>query len=208
MDVLEEILRSKQVYDAEGKAHRLHSGLSKDEVNVLMNLCKDASLTVEVGMAYGVSSMAFALAHLAAGQKRGIHHVAIDPFQSTQWHNIGRENLKRIGYLKQTKVIEAPSYAALPAILPKLGGRVDVVLVDGWHTFDATLLDAMYAIMLLRMGGYLIIDDMWMPAIRKVARYISTNYKHMKLVNQPSRAFIVFQKVADDSRDWNYHVDF
>jgi hypothetical protein len=38
-------------------------------------------------------------------------------------------------------------------------GAFDFVFVDGRHTFDHALLDCFYATRLLRVGGYLAIDD-------------------------------------------------
>ena len=35
----------------------------------------------------------------------------------------------------------------------------DFIFIDGWHTFDYTLVDMFYADRLLRIGGYLLIDD-------------------------------------------------
>lgn len=208
MEYLKQVLHSKEIVDDKGHKHRLHSALRLDEADNIIELMKKtkARKTLEVGMAYGVSSMAFSIGHKDLGNNRGKHHWAIDPFQTTQWKSLGLYNVKQVGYDKHLTLIEEPSDIALPAMVHKHQGSFDVILIDGWHTFDATLVDAYYACKLLRTGGYLIIDDLWMPSIKQVLSYMSSNYKHLKLIHKGTS--IVFQKVRDDSRSWDYHEKF
>ena len=56
-------------------------------------------------------------------------------------------------------LVEERSEFALPTILTSNEGRFDFIFIDGWHTFDHTILDCFYAIRLLRVGGYLVLDD-------------------------------------------------
>ena len=42
----------------------------------------------------------------------------------------------------------------------------------GWHTFDHTLVDCFYATRLLSVGGYLVVDDVGFPAIRRVIDHL------------------------------------
>ena len=71
-------------------------------------------------------------------------------------------------------LIEKGSEFALPILAENGGESIDLALIDGWHTFDQTLIDASYLIMMLRVGGFLIIDDYDWPAVRKVADYLET----------------------------------
>ena len=62
-------------------------------------------------------------------------------------------------------------------ILPKLaeeGNKFDFAFIDGWHTFDHTLIDFFYLNRMLDIGGILVIDDVGMPAINKLSRFIHT----------------------------------
>ena len=207
MDYLKSVLASKTIIDASGKSHRLHSGMGADEATMIIELCKKANAkkTLEVGMAYGISSMAFSIAHRMLGNTRGYCHVAIDPNQKTQWNGLGLWNVQQVGYDKHVKLVETTSDLALPGLL-KDDASFDVILIDGWHTFDATLLDIYYCSRLLRVGGYLIVDDTWMKSIRQVLDYVKKNYRHLKLVHKGTSA--VFLKTGQDSRDWNFHVMF
>jgi predicted O-methyltransferase YrrM len=129
----------------------------------------------------------------------------VDPFQKTQWHNIGVENLKRVGFWRHCKLIAKPSHVALPEVLGKHGeGSFDVVLVDGMHLFDYTLVDAFYAVKLLRPGGYLLVDDMWMKSVQHVVSYLAASYKGCLKRVPGLRTMAVFQKTGADERDWDH----
>jgi hypothetical protein len=63
-------------------------------------------------------------------------------------------------------------------VLPRLeaeGLRLDLAFIDGWHSFDFTLVDFFYIDRMLRPGGILAIDDSQWPSVRKVCRYLVTN---------------------------------
>jgi hypothetical protein len=47
------------------------------------------------------------------------------------------------------------------------------VFIDGWHTFDHTLIDCFYATKLLKVGGFLLIDDANLLAVSKVVRELT-----------------------------------
>ena len=73
----------------------------------------------------------------------------------------------------------------------------DFIFIDGWHTFDYTLVDMFYA---LHQG----------PS--KAIAYSNKNYKHWKRITFDSvdvpKTQVLYQKIAEDTKDWDYHVDF
>lgn len=194
------ILQTRKVLDADGKEHRFHSGIKENEVKLILDAMvrTEATRTLEVGMAFGTSSLAFAEGHQRA-DKNGFH-VAIDPFQKTQWHGVGIANLRRVKFWSHTKLIEQTSDQALPHLL-KTGVRFDVILVDGFHLGDTTLLDIYYATRLLKVGGVLLVDDLWMKSVRWAVRYVQRCYPHMRL-DPVSHSMAQFTKLAQDTRDW------
>jgi predicted O-methyltransferase YrrM len=168
---LDAILQAQQVEDAHGQRHALHSSLSRAECEFLACLvAADPSIrrTLEVGCAFGIASLAICGA--TAGRD-GARHVMIDPFQDTQWHGTGVANLRRAGY-DFFELRAEPSEYALPAIAQAASASFDLVLVDGWHTFDHTLLDIFYADRLLRVGGVLVIDDATLASVSKAVAYL------------------------------------
>jgi predicted O-methyltransferase YrrM len=122
---------------------------------------------VEIGCAMGISSLAIAE---AIGKTPGSAHHIIDPNQSSQWNNIGINNLRKAGF-DRFRLIEDYSEFALPELV-KQGVKVNFGFIDGWHTFDHTLLDFFYINRMLEVNGVVIIDDVHMPAVSKAVRYI------------------------------------
>ncbi|MDP1821505.1 MAG: class I SAM-dependent methyltransferase [Acidimicrobiales bacterium] len=63
------------------------------------------------------------------------------------------------------------SHATLPA-LEAGGTEVDLVLVDGSHAFPLPQVDWFYAAAMLRCGGTLIVDDIGLPAVSVLVRFL------------------------------------
>jgi predicted O-methyltransferase YrrM len=171
---IQKIFDAGSVVGRSGKAHRLHSAIDREEGEFLARIIRDnPSLveTLEVGCAYGLSSLIICS---ALRGRNGASHTIIDPFQNIQWDGVGIMHLEEAG-LRFFNLIEIKSEFALPELLESRQRQFDFIFIDGWHTFDHTLLDCFYATRLLRVGGYLVIDDVSFPAVRRVVDFLS-NY--------------------------------
>lgn len=171
--VIEEILTTRKTVSPEGAEIRLHSEISpgagkflQDHISGLGSVKK----TLEVGCAYGLSSLF--ICEALQESHPGAKHIIIDPLQSKDWQNAGVHALERAGF-DNFELIEKPSETALPALLEDHEGTFDLIFLDGFHTFDHTMLDCFYATRLLRSGGILIIDDYDFAPVAKVVKYIS-----------------------------------
>jgi predicted O-methyltransferase YrrM len=164
--------------------------------------------TLEVGMANGLSALYMAQALRDSGAAHA-QHVAIDPFQSTQWDNAARAAVARAGLTDLVDVREQASYLALPALVAE-GATFDCVFVDGMHLFDYTLLDLFYADLLVPPGGVILLDDIRMQAVDQVLDYVRRNYTHWRLVEDTPCAdtLATFVKLGPDTRAWDFHVQF
>lgn len=135
----------------------------------------DPLTTLEIGMAYGVSSL-----YICDALKRraGTKHIIIDPQDSAMpWFKIGFNNLRSAGYGDIIEHHNMKSYEALPQLLSN-GQKIDFAFVDGWHTFDYAFVDFFYIDKMLNVGGVVVFDDADWPSIRKLCRYIATNYSY------------------------------
>lgn len=170
--IAEEIYHSRRVIDPEGVQHQLHSHIDANEGAFLSSFIGDRHeivRTLEIGCAYGLSSL-----HIADAIKdrAGAFHIIVDPFQSTQWKSIGVNNLRRAGF-EFFELHEEPSEFALPSLAQQRAESLDLVFIDGWHTFDHTLLDLYYANRLIRVGGYIVIDDCSWRSVSKAVSYFA-----------------------------------
>jgi predicted O-methyltransferase YrrM len=169
--IIDRIYSSGCVTGRTGTVHQLHSAIDPAEGQFLYALVsKDDSIvsTLEVGCAYGLSSLH--ICHALSGRPSATHTI-IDPKQMSVWDGAGVRNLEEAGF-HFAKLIEEPSEIALPKLLEQ-GTVYDMAFVDGWHTFDHTLLDCFYATRLLRVGGYLVLDDVEWRSVRRVASYMT-----------------------------------
>ncbi len=107
-------------------------------------------------MAFGVASLAIVSALVEAGT--GGQLISIDPNRSRHWRNIGVLNLRRAGFDGHHRLIERVDYLALPELVRERQ-TIQFAYIDGWHTFDYTLLDFLYIDKMLAPGGVVAFND-------------------------------------------------
>ena len=165
---VEALLEKKIVHDEALNEIPLHSGVSEKDGKFLQKIITENKFknTIEVGCAYGVSSLYICA---ASSQHGNYSHTVVDAFQ-TDWKNIGVLNLKRAGFTS-FELIEKLSELALPQLLEK-NKKYDFAFIDGWHTFDHVMIDFFYINRMLEVGGVITFHDLDMPSQKKLFRYI------------------------------------
>ena len=161
------------VSDAAGAPVELapHS-IEREQGEALRDLAiaEAAERTIEVGLALGMSALFLCQALLP----RGGRHVAIDPFQRESWNGAGLRTLRDAGVNELVEVIEEESQLALPRLVAERR-EFDLAFVDGDHRFEGVFLDLYFMTRLVRPGGLVVVDDMWMPAVRTAVAYVERN---------------------------------
>ena len=173
-DVIEQIEKSGVVLDGAGGEHpAFPTSMDSNEGRTIHDAVVEigAINTLEVGMAYGMSTLH--ICEALRDQPRG-RHIAIDPFQEEEFDNIGLLNLERAGLRDRVDFFSALSHMALPK-LAKSGVTLDFALIDGAHVFDYAFVDFFYVDLMLRPGGIICLDDTWLLAIQKIARFYTRN---------------------------------
>jgi predicted O-methyltransferase YrrM len=170
---LDDAYRRGSVSDAAGARVELapHS-IEREQGEALRDLAiaEGAERTIEVGLALGMSALFLCQALLS----RGGRHVAIDPFQTESWNGAGLRTLREAGVEDLVEVIEEESQLALPRLVGE-GREFDLAFVDGDHRFEGVFLDLYFMTRLVRPGGVVVVDDMWMPAVRTAVAYVERN---------------------------------
>jgi predicted O-methyltransferase YrrM len=232
--ILAEILRSNRVTDAQGRSRPLTVNMNQAEGELIVRVFEAVKpdISLEIGFAYGVSTL-FACAALDRNHKPA-RHIVIDSCQSTLYDGIGLLNVQRAGHAHFVELVEAASELALPRLLGAQT-RIQVAIIDGWHTFDHALVDFFYINKMLDVGGVIVFDDVNMPSIARLLTHVTT-YPAYRVVDctaigrapnplvalrrrlngtgrsathsRDNPSCIAVQKVAPDTRDWDWHVDF
>jgi predicted O-methyltransferase YrrM len=133
-------------------------------------MAEGAARTIEVGLALGISALFLCQAALA----RGGRHTAVDPFQEASWNGAGLRTLRDGGVAEVVDVVEEESQLALPRLSSE-GRTFDFGFIDGDHRFEGVFLDLYYMTRLVRPGGVVVVDDMWMPSVRVAVAYVERN---------------------------------
>ena len=222
--VIYKLYKTYKIYDESNNEYPFKSGIKQDYGIFLYNMIikNKMTKTLEIGFANGSSGL-FITAALKNLELYGhkTYHKAVDPNQSTQWKNIGALHIKKLGY-NNIEIIEKPDYIALPDLLKdrvkntkwlesKYDSnyeKFDMIFIDGWHTFDYTLLDFFYADLLLKVGGYILVDDAKFDALKELDKYLNSNYKFYKKESYEMGLWMVYKKIRDDDRSWDFHVNF
>jgi predicted O-methyltransferase YrrM len=139
---------------------------------------EDARRTIEVGLGYGVSTVAICEGLVANG---GGRHVAIDPYQhiglqrhATKFEGAGLRALDDAGLRELVEFHEEESQIVLPRLLAE-GRAFDVAFVDGNHRFESVFLDLIYSGRLLDERRIVFVDDTQLPAIRRALDFCLAN---------------------------------
>lgn len=183
---IDQIFRQRSVYDEAGRKYPLSAEVDLVEGEFLHQLILGDSRitkTLEIGCAYGLSSLFICDALLG---RAGVSHTALDPYQYTEWHGIGAANLKR-AEIQFASIIERKSEIGLAELLVTGEGSFDFVLIDGLHTFDQTMLDLYYANRLVRVGGYIAVDDCHAPPVAKAVSCLERFPCYRKLASSPEQ---------------------
>lgn len=190
--VIEKIYRTGLVVDKNGHPRQLSSAIDRQEGEFIFTIIKNdptIGKTLEVGCGHGLSSL-----HICAALRcrEGASHTIIDPYQympgpnGTSWEGAGIASLELAGF-DLFHLLEMRSEFALPKLLEQGENQLDLIFIDGWHTFDHALLDCFYATRLLRVGGILIFDDVRLPSIKSVVKFLKSYpcYEEIGYVGEP-----------------------
>ncbi len=187
--IIQEIFDKRTTKSVDGKTVKVLGQISFHEGELIRKCIEEinAEVSVEIGLAFGTSAM-FICEYLKKTPKT--RHYVMDPFQmyDASYGGIGLNNLMKSGFEKLVEFIDKPSQLALPE-LEQRNIKVDFAFIDGWHTFDHTLVDFFFVDRILRVGGIMIIDDTDWPAVKKLVSFIETNRSYQFIEGTTPRTF-------------------
>jgi predicted O-methyltransferase YrrM len=161
-------------------------GLAADVLRWLLDILPAGSRTLETGA--GLSTLAFALA--------GAEHVCITPAASEPERLRAYAGERGIAF-DRVRFETAPSERVLPALDP---GPLDLVLIDGSHSFPQSFIDWHYTHPYLKVGGHVVVDDTQVWTGRVLRDFLRAEPEWEVAREWFGRA-VAFRKVAETDPD-------
>lgn len=222
-----QLVESGTVRDADGREHLLHSHLPRLECEVLQHWLRStpARRVLEVGMAYGISTLALCEVLAEDDPPRSSPPLlVVDPHQETQWRSIGLTNLERAGHRALARWYAEPSETVLPRLLERRTW-IDLAFVDGLHSFDQIAMELYFIHRLLPLGGVVALDDVQLGSVRKACRMLEalgtyekldlpppverrTDVRVRRMLGHAQVRIAGYRRVAEDRRPEDWCADF
>jgi predicted O-methyltransferase YrrM len=139
-------------------------------------IAERATSCVEVGMAWGLSTLHIIEALLANGAS-GRAHVVIDPMQTSMFHNAARRTLRECGVDEMVEFYEDRSDIILPRLISE-GRSFDFAFIDGDHHFEGAFVDAVLVDRLLKPGGVVALDDTWAHPVYLASKFLEVYFHY------------------------------
>jgi predicted O-methyltransferase YrrM len=170
------LYKTGTITDKNGSERVVDSAISEAEAEMLARVVQElnARTTLETGVAFGASALAICFAKGKAGKKL---HYGVDPNQSDFYGGAALALLENENLINEFKLLEGPSHMMLPMLIDEKI-KIDFAFIDGWHTFDYTLIDFFLVDKLLRPGGMVAFHDMQGLSKQKVLRFILSHRRY------------------------------
>jgi len=221
---LQELVTSRRALGRSGKVFEGIGALSSvNNLLTLRSLCLrlKPKRTLEIGLCYGGSGLVFTASHREAGHVQERQQIALDPYQASVWDDTGLLSIDRAGLMGWLDFRPAFSSLELPSLLREKR-EFDLIYIDGSHLFEDVIVDALFVSKLLAEKGVVLFDDSTNPHVKKVLRFITTNFREIlapfslesyrdqggslrsrlaKLLGR--NQLTAFQKLSVSERPWN-----
>jgi predicted O-methyltransferase YrrM len=207
-DVITSLHRGDRQKGTDGLMHQIDSitGIPMRDGLQIYDIVrkKKPKKTLEIGFAYGVSTMYF----LAGLKANGFgSHTAIDPFEETDWNGIGLMKVKEVGMQKFFEFMPERSHPALTRLADHKQ-LFEIIFIDGAHLYDVAFADFVLADAVCPKGCYILLHDSWMSSVQRIISFIEKNRLDYTRRQSSTPSIAIFQKTGDDTRQWDHFEPF
>jgi hypothetical protein len=194
----------------DGRIDELRSErISREQAALLAHLATECPkpLSVEIGFGMGSSAAIILGARRLAG--RPFAHLIFDPFGLPEGRGMVVQSYLETHFPKAFRRVMKRSEYGLAELLDKNGpGVAGLVFIDGGHLFENVMTDFVLADQLCCLGGYIVLDDAWFPAIESVVNYVKANRPDYSVAHLPIPNCSVIKKIGPDERTWDSFKPF
>jgi hypothetical protein len=183
--------------------------VSAEQLGLLAHLAArcEKQLSIEVG--FGMGSSAAVILGVRRLQRKPFTHLIFDPYGIPGGHGLIVQSYLEQRFPKAFKRIMKQSEIGLALLLDQHGpGVAGMIFIDGGHRYENVMIDFVLADQLCALGGYVILDDAYYPAIETVVNYVRTNRPDYEVAHIAVPNCTVLKKIAEDKREWDSFKPF
>src|SRR5262249_14550803 len=135
---------------------------------------------------------------------RAFEHVVYDPYGVSEGRGRIVESYLADQFGAAFRRLWRPSELGLGQLFGGRGaGVAGLIMIDGGHHFEEVVVDFVLADKLCPVGGVILFDDAWYPAIEAFLNYARANRPDYAVGELPDANMAVMQKVEPDARAWH-----
>lgn len=178
--------------------------LAPTQLALLAYLARSAptNLTIDVGFGMGTSATMIMAARRAAGA--AFEHLAFDPWGLPDGRGQVVERYLSEEFAGSFERIWKRSEVGLAQLSDERGpGVAGLIFIDGNHTFEQVITDFFLSDLLCCVGGYIVFDDAFFPAIEAAVEYVRTNRDDYAVAHLPVSNTSVIRKIRAERPDWD-----
>jgi len=195
--VLQEVFLQNTVEHPDGKKIKCVANINRENSNALFNtvLNRRPKLVVEIGMAYGVSTLTILSA--LRNCDNGGRLISIDPYIG--WPTgrlVALNQVRRARHEAAHEHLHEPSYSGLVRLIHG-GSDADFVYIDGNHNFDYAFTDFFLADKLIKQNGIIGFNDCGWRSVFRVIQFLKRYRRYEEIDVGLKRRFDARNKVFE-----------
>ena len=164
-------------------------------------------LSIEIGFGMGSSAAIILGVRRLVGKK--FAHVIYDPFGLGGGRGEVVQDYLKARFPKAFRRVKKRSEIGLALLIDQHGPQTaGLIFIDGGHRFENVMADFVLADLLCCVGGYIVLDDAWYPAIESVINYVRANRPDYAVAHIAVPNCTVLKKLGPDHRDWDSFKPF